>query len=71
MRVTLIFKKCGICSKFLKFYRHIVMTLSNRITALRYSHDDKFFYVEYLPIIVMYCHDFSPFFTYIQKTDTL
>ena len=71
MRVTLIFKKCGIGSKFLKFYRHIVITLINRITALRYSHDDKFFYVEYFPIIVIYCHDFSPFFTYIQKTDNL
>jgi len=71
MRVTLIFKKCGIGSKFLKFYRHIVMTLSNRITALRYSHDDKFFLVEYFPIIDIYCHDFSPFFTYIQKTDNL
>lgn len=71
MRDPLIFKKCGIDSKFLKFYRHSVMTLSNRITALRYSHDDKFFLVEYFPIIVMYCHDFSPFFTYIQKTDNL
>ena len=71
MRDPLIFEKCGICSKFLKFYRHSVMTLSNRITALRYSHDDKFFLVEYFPIIVMYCHDFSPFFTYIQKTDNL
>lgn len=68
MKVTLIFKKCGIDSKFLKFYRHIVINLSKRITALRYSYDDKFFYLEYLPIIVIYCHDFNAILTNIQKT---
>jgi hypothetical protein len=71
MRDPLIFRKCGICSKFLKFYRHIVMTLSNRITALQYSHDDKFFLVEYLPIIVIYCHDLKHYFLYLQKTAQL